>query len=125
MKSGNKRYIGIFSLIFVNLIWAGSFPATAIVVQKMPSVLLTLLRLGTASIILAPFLRLPKGSRWDIRTIFLSVLLGIVGFAMPLYLETEGLRLSTPAMAAISIALEPLFTVIIATVMLREWLPKR
>lgn len=116
---------GLSALIFVNLIWAGSFSATAIAMHHMSAIFLTLVRLGTASIVLAPLLRLHKPMKWEWRTVLLSLVLGFVGFTAPVYLETEGLAQSTPAMAAISIALEPLFTVLVAAIMLREKLPIR
>jgi len=116
---------GLFALLLVNFIWAGSFSATSIAMQEMNAVFLTLVRLGTAAVVLAPLLRLPKPLKWHWRTVFLSLVLGFIGFTLPVYLETEGLALSTPAMAAISIALEPLFTVLVAAIMLRESLPIR
>lgn len=118
------KRLGLAAVIIVNLIWSGSFAATAIAVTHMSSVTLTMVRLGTGALVLSPYLRLPKGMRWDRSTLGLAILLGIVGFTAPVYLETAGLALSTPAMAAISIALEPLFTIVIATLMLRERLPK-
>lgn len=46
--------------------------------------------------------------------------LGIIGFSLPVYLQSLGLFLSTPALAAISIALEPLVTTVIAAMWLQE-----
>lgn len=114
---------GLAALIVVNLIWAGSFPATSIAVRHLSALLLTTVRLGVASVILLPLLRLPAPLRWDRKTIGMCAILGFLGFTAPVYLETEGLALSTPAMAAVSIALEPLFTALIAAVMLRERIP--
>lgn len=114
---------GLAALLVVNLIWAGSFPATAIAVRHLSAILLTTVRLGIASVILLPLLRLPSDRRWDGKTIALCALLGFLGFTAPVYLETQGLALSTAAMAAVSIALEPLFTALIAAFMLREHIP--
>ena len=116
------RLLRISAVILANLIWSGSFSATAIAVHFMSPAFLTMVRLGTGALVLSPFLRLTGGKRWDWRTIFQALVLGAVGFAAPVYLETKGLALSTPALAAISIAMEPLFTVLVATALLREHL---
>ncbi len=120
MSKQSLHVVGVLAVILANFIWAGSFSATAIDVKGMSPTFITLIRLGTGALILSFFLRLPKGQRWDKQTIFLSLLLGAIGFAAPVYLETKGLALSTPALAAISISMEPLFTVIIASLLLRE-----
>ncbi len=125
MVPGKQRRIGIGMLVLVNLIWAGSFPAMAIAVQEMSPLLLTLIRLGTSALVLFPFLRFNKLANWNLRTIFLSVVLGVIGFTAPVSLETAGLAASTPEMAAIAIAMEPLFTAVIAAFMLRERLSKK
>lgn len=120
MNQRSLHVVGVFAVILANLIWAGSFSATAIDVKGMSPTFITLVRLGAGALILSPFLRLPKGERWDVRTILLALVLGAIGFAGPVYLETKGLALSTPALAAISISMEPLFTVVIASLLLRE-----
>ncbi len=119
----SKRYAGLLFLFAANLIWSGSFPATAIAVSHMSAVFLTLVRLGVGALLLTPFLKLPRGKRWDLRLVALSFVLGVLGFALPVYLETEGLYLSTPALAAIAIAMEPLFTVLIVAFATKEPLP--
>lgn len=120
MRGKSLHLVGVLAVILANLIWSGSFPATAIVVKGMSPTFITLVRLGTGAAVLSAFLRLPNGQRWDKRTVLLSLVLGAIGFAAPVYLETKGLALSTPALAAISISMEPLFTVVIAAVLLHE-----
>lgn len=120
MHTRSRQYFGVVAIILANFIWSGSFSATAIAVQGMSPAFISMVRLGTGALVLSPFLRMPKGSRWDWKTIFRTLSLGAIGFAAPVYLETVGLALSTPALAAISIALEPLFTVVMASLLLRE-----
>jgi drug/metabolite transporter (DMT)-like permease len=119
-----QRGIGIGMLIFVNLLWAGSFPAMAFAVSAMSPSLITMIRLGTGALVLAPFLIRGWPRVRNPKTIMQCVVLGAVGFTAPVTLETAGLAASTPAMAAIAIAIEPLFTAIIASFMLRERLSK-
>lgn len=120
---GSTQPFGIIAVLIANLIWSVSFPATAIATRHIPPLFLTMVRLGTGALILIPFLRLPRHTRWDRTSVGLSFLLGALGFTAPVYLETKGLAVSTPALAAISISMEPLFTVIVAAVMLRERVP--
>ncbi|OFW80222.1 MAG: hypothetical protein A2201_02640 [Alicyclobacillus sp. RIFOXYA1_FULL_53_8] len=120
MRTRSRQYVGVAAIILANFIWSGSFSATAIAVHGMSPAFISMVRLGTGALVLSPFLKLSKGSKWDWKTIFLALMLGAIGFAAPVYLETVGLALSTPALAAISIALEPLFTVVIASLLLRE-----
>jgi len=122
MKRSSQR-AGIIAVLVANLIWSGSFPTTAIATREMSSLFLTMIRLGTGAVILCPFLRLPQGQRWDKHSVGLAFVLGAAGFTAPVYLETKGLALSSPALAAMSIAMEPLFTVLIAAFMLHQRIP--
>lgn len=114
MRRSSASRGGLLSLLVVNLIWAGSFPATSIAVQHLSAIFLTTVRLGVASVLLLPLLKLPAHQKWSGKTIALCGILGFLGFTAPVFLETQGLALSTPAMAAVSISLEPLFTALIA-----------
>jgi drug/metabolite transporter (DMT)-like permease len=125
METVRQRQIGIGMLVFVNLLWAGSFPAMAFAVSAMSPSLITVIRLGTGALVLAPFLLRERGIIREPGTLLLCIVLGAVGFAAPVTLEMEGLADSTPAMAAIAIAIEPLFTAIVATLALHERLSKR
>ncbi|SHJ63555.1 DMT family transporter [Alicyclobacillus tolerans] len=124
--SPSREAFGLFSVLFVNLIWAASFPATAFAVHSFPPVFLTLMRLSVGGLLLSPWLFLRSARRlFHPRVLALSAFLGVVGFSLPVFFETEGLYQSTPAVAAISIAMEPLFTTFIAAMVLRERLTWR
>jgi drug/metabolite transporter (DMT)-like permease len=102
------------TLALVNLVWAGSFPAMALALPALPPSLLSLVRLGVAALVLSPWWFRPAGA-WLRSSVLLSALvLGAIGYALPLYLEILGLSLSTPAVAAIAVALEPVFTTALA-----------
>lgn len=115
-SSSNKS---IVALVAVNLIWAGTYPATAIALQGMSPLVIILTRLAFGGIILSPFLR---NIQWNLHRLVVSIGFGILGFSLPLYLQTQGLKYSSPAIAAMSIALEPLATTAISTLFLKEHL---
>ncbi len=112
----------LVSLLVMNFIWAGTYPATAFALISLSAPLLTLIRLGTGSIVMMPFLWRSVRS-WTAPAIGRVMILGVVGFSLPLVLQTQGLKASTPAMAAISIALEPLVTAVMAGLWLKQSLP--
>ncbi len=116
--TNKTRNIGI--LVAMNLIWAGTYPATSLALRGMTPEFLTMVRLGVGALAFLPFLRLTRGKLWDVKLGLLALGLGIVGFSIPVYLQSLGLFLSTPALAAISIALEPLVTMVIAAMWLQE-----
>ncbi len=107
-------------LVLMNLIWAAAYPVTAIALHGMTAQFLTVVRLGVGGFVLIPFLWVGAKIPWNWHTIGWSLVLGIVGFSLPVYLQSLGLYLSSPAMAAMSIALEPLATAVIAAVWLKE-----
>ncbi len=120
----NKPFIGLLGVVVANLIWSGSFPATAIALIQVPPSFLTVVRLGAGALIMSPVLLKERGN-FSFRILWLAFILGFTGFSLPVYFETKGLGLSTPAIAAVMIALEPVFTALIATVLLRETLALR
>lgn len=107
-------------LVLMNVIWAAAYPATAIALHGMTALFLTMVRLGVGALMLIPFLWVGSRGRWSMKALWMALGLGIVGFSLPVYLQSMGLYLSSPAMAAMSIALEPLATAVIASLVLRE-----
>ncbi len=103
----------------MNVIWAGSYPAMAIAQMSFSASLLTLIRLGTGTLVMVPFLW-HHARHWSGRSILQMMFLGVIGFSLPLVLQTQGLKDSTPAMAAISIALEPLITSLMGRILLKQ-----
>ncbi|WP_241711892.1 DMT family transporter [Sulfoacidibacillus ferrooxidans] len=120
----SKPMMGLLGVVLANVIWSGSFPATAIALTQVPPSLLTVVRLGTGALVLSPALWRER-KQVTLHAILLSLILGCVGFSLPVYFETKGLGLSTPAIAAVMMALEPVFTAIVATLWLRETLTTR
>ncbi|WAH40906.1 DMT family transporter [Alicyclobacillus fastidiosus] len=115
-------------LIVANLVWSMSFAATSVATGQMSPIFLTMTRLFVGGTILFPFvIRALRRNRaaMSARAMTRSALLGLIGFTVPVTLETIGIHASTAALGAVSIALEPLFTVLIAAVVLRQRLSTR
>lgn len=115
-------------LILANLIWSASFPATTIATREIGPTLLTMTRLFIGGLVLLPFLirvarRFPE--RVQLPSILRSALLGLIGFTLPVTLETVGIHVSTPALGAVSIALEPLLTLLVSAVVLHVFLGRQ
>ncbi len=119
MPRRNQR-LGMVALVLANLMWAASYPATAVALHGVDPVIITLIRLGIGAVVMSPFLKLRSPYRWTARTMGLGFLMGILGFTMPVWLQTVGVGRSTPGIAAMSIALEPAFTVLVAAMVLRQ-----
>lgn len=115
-------------LIVANLIWSASFPATSIATQDIGPTFLTMTRLLIGGLVLLPFLiraRRRTPHRLNAASMGRSAILGVVGFTLPVTLETVGIHVSTPALGAVSIALEPLLTLLVSAVVLRVFLGRR
>ncbi|RIV17121.1 EamA family transporter, partial [Alicyclobacillaceae bacterium I2511] len=128
LKPPVQEYKGVLALVFANFIWSGTFPATALAIHQMTPIFLSLVRLTIGALLLTPLLFYHSGS-WDSfvlrwQPITLALGLGILGFTAPMVLEIQGLALTTPALTAIFIALEPVFTVLMSALWLHESLPK-
>ena len=103
----------------MNVLWAVGYPAAAIVLAHgVAPMLLSLVRLGAAFLMLAPFLLRIKS--WNRRLIALGAFMGIVGFTLPVWLQSWGLHRTNAGIAALSISVEPLFTVMAAALLLHQ-----
>ncbi|MEX2498527.1 MAG: DMT family transporter [Wenzhouxiangellaceae bacterium] len=52
------------ALLFICLIWAGNFIASAIAVDHLPPVTITAMRFAAVLVLLAPFLKRPRPGQW-------------------------------------------------------------
>lgn len=114
----------LFSLlILANLVWSGSFVATSIATRQMSPTFLTMTRMFVGGVVLFPFVLIAfrrNRAAFSRSALIKSALLGLIGFTFPVTLETIGIHASTAALGAVSIALEPLFTVLIAALFLHQ-----
>lgn len=106
----------------MNVLWAVGYPVTATALHHgaTPS-LIAVLRLSVSFLLLSPFLWQVR--RWSAQLIAFSAFMGVVGFALPIWLQTAGLSRTDPAIAAISVSIEPLLTIVAAALMARSRIP--
>ncbi len=112
---------GAAVLLGTNLVWAAGYPATALALRGMTPAFLALLRLAVGAAALAPHLR---PTPWRARGALAAAALGLVGYTLPIYLQILGLARSSPAAAALFVALEPLLTALLAAWQLHEPIPR-
>ncbi len=104
------RPLHILVLVGVMIIWGLNFAVAKVGLAQLPPILLMTLRFGLSALLMAPFVKLPRG-RW--REVFLiSVTLGLIHFA----LMFTGLAGIDAATAAITIQLQVPFAAILAAI---------
>jgi drug/metabolite transporter (DMT)-like permease len=100
--------------------WAGSYVAMKVAGEAMPVVAVVVFRYGLATfayLFLIPFVGLPRLAKRDWA---LVAFLGVVNFTLTPTLQVEALRWTRAADVSLLIGLEPILTVILAGVILRE-----
>lgn len=83
-------------------------------------------RMIIGGLVLFPFvLRDVRAGAWTWKKVLRISLLGLLGFTLPVTMETEGIHVSSPALGAVSIALEPLLTLVVSAIVFRTPLGAR
>ena len=112
-------------LLLAQAMWAGSYVAMKVAGEAMPVGAVVVFRYGLALfayLFLIPFVGLPKLKKRDWA---LVAFLGVINFALTPTLQVESLRLTRAADVSLLIGLEPILTVILAGLVLREHLNPR
>jgi drug/metabolite transporter (DMT)-like permease len=112
-------------LLLAQAIWAGSYVAMKVAGEAMPVGAVVVFRYGIASLaylFLIPFVGLPRLAKRDWA---LVAALGVINFALTPTLQVESLRLTRATDVSLLIGLEPMLTVILAGLILREHLNPR
>ncbi|SIS79783.1 DMT family transporter [Alicyclobacillus vulcanalis] len=117
----------LFALLaFANLMWSGSFSATALAARSFSPPFIVMARMIIGGAVLSPFvLRDVRQGGWTWSKVLRISILGLLGFTVPVTMETEGIHVSSPALGAVSIALEPLLTLAISAIVFRTPLGPR
>jgi drug/metabolite transporter (DMT)-like permease len=108
-------------LVFLSILWGGSFFFVAIAVHDIPPLTLVLARVGTAAVLLAPIvwlagLSLPRRlSAWRP-----YVMLGLLNNLVPFGLIVYGQTRIASGLASVLNATTPLFTLVLARLFARE-----
>jgi drug/metabolite transporter (DMT)-like permease len=105
-------------LVVLAAFWGGTFFYNAILLRELPPTTLIALRVLTAAAILWPILLL-RGERWrcDLPTLGALALLGLFNNALPFWLIAFGQLRVAGGIAAVLIAMTPLFTLVFAHLM--------
>ncbi|APX90875.1 EamA family transporter [Brevirhabdus pacifica] len=108
-------------LLFLSLIWGGSFFFVAVAVQELPTLTIVLFRVTVAALVLWTVVAL-RGAPLprDPRVWLTFLLLGLVNNAIPFGLIVWGQQVLDSGLASILNATTPLFTVVIAGVFLAD-----
>jgi drug/metabolite transporter (DMT)-like permease len=110
-----------FLLIAANILWAGSYVASKLVLRELSVTMMLALRFGLSALLLFPWLLLHRKdlhlTRQDI--LQLGVLM-LVGFGISKFLQFGGLALTTASDVALLIGSESLFTAALSWVLLKE-----
>ncbi len=102
----------------MNALWAVGYPVTAIALRAGASPgLVAAVRLTVAFLVFVPLLW--RVRHWSWKLLGAGAVMGLVGFSLPLWLQIVGLYRTDPAIAAISISSEPLFTILLAAILTR------
>ncbi|GLF99980.1 EamA family transporter [Alicyclobacillus hesperidum subsp. aegles] len=114
-------------LILANLIWSGSFTATSIAAESIAPTLIVMARMLVGGLLLSPalFAHRRNSNSWSLAKAIRIALLGLLGFTLPVTMETIGIHISSPALGAVSIALEPLLTLLVSSVIFHTRLGPR
>ena len=121
-RRASTRYSWLL-LVSANVLWAGSYVASKVVLQELSVTMMLSLRFVLTALLLLPWLVL----RWkDVHFTRQDVLpLGIlilVGFGISKFLQFGGLAFTTASDVALLVSSEALFTAILSWVFLKEQL---
>ncbi|MGZ3666115.1 MAG: DMT family transporter [Ktedonobacterales bacterium] len=116
-----SRRIAFLTLVLANALWAGTYTAGKVALDRLSPVELNALRFTLASLMLSPVLiRGWRQISLDRRSLFSLARLVLLGFVLNKIFEYVGLALSTASDVALLIATESLFTAMLSWTLLRE-----
>ena len=121
----NKTYISLL-LVFVSLVWAGSFVAVRIAVKEISSVDLGFLRflVATPFMILILFLS-KKEIRLPAKELLSLSVLGLTGVTLLYIFQFIGIEYTTASTSAVLINTNIIFIVLLSATFLKEKFPLR
>lgn len=101
--------------VFVMMTWGFNFVAAKVAVTALPPIFLMALRFATAGILLAPFVKRPRGRQW-LRVAGAAVTLGTLHFCL-MFTGLKGLDAST---TAIAVQIQVPFAALLASIFFKE-----
>ena len=111
-------------LCLINLCWGGSYAATKIALNSVPPTTLAMLRflIGGFFLLFIPHSRTHKLKKKDWKDL---AIIGAFGVAISYALLNLGLQLTSSTKTAIAATLEPIFTMVLAAILLKEKLTSK
>ncbi len=120
MSSGLKMFY-IAVLIFLNIIWGGTYVASKIAMTEFMPITLAFVRFAAASLIMLPFLVTKyRHIRMDKKDLLTCATLGAIGFTLAYIFQNMGVKMTKTMNAAIEISSEPVMMIILAALLLKE-----
>ncbi len=114
-----KPSLAFIILLSINLCWGASYAATKYALEAVPPTTLAFIRfiIGGFFLILVPSRNRHQLSRKDWKDLFL---IGSFGVAIAYALLNLGLQMTSSTKTAIAASLEPIFTILLAGLILKE-----
>ena len=120
----STRWLPLGAIGVSVLLWSSAYALSAIALETSSAAVLSVGRFAIALLILVPLAALRPGFLRALRTPR-TILLGLTGVTLYYSLANIGLLFTTPGTAALTAALLPALTAVLAVVMLRERLSRR
>jgi drug/metabolite transporter (DMT)-like permease len=120
LTSSNLPYpLIFFILVLINLCWGGSYAATKFALEAVPPTTLAFIRfiIGGFFLVLIPHGNKHKLGSKDWKDLFL---IGAFGVAIAYALLNLGLQMTSSTKTSIAASMEPVFTILLAAIVLKE-----
>ena len=116
--------VAIIVLLTINLCWGGSYAVIKYALEVVPPTTLAFLRFAIGGLFLM-LIPMPKRGRLDRNDWKDLFLIGAFGLAISNILLNLGLTMTTSTKTSIAATLEPVFTIILAIIFLKELLQRK
>lgn len=110
----------IVALFFLQFIWAGSYIAMKLALAEMPLEMILVFRYGFAVLFLLLLGKFSLRENFSRREWGIIVLVGLLNFSASPYFQVKALTMTYATDVSIMVAFEPLISVVIAVIILKE-----
>jgi drug/metabolite transporter (DMT)-like permease len=121
MSAGRSSPVPLLGVLLAVIVWGISFVATKLAVSELSPITLIFTRAGLGSLLLVSLLAVRRQPIWPPRDALAPLaLMGFLGVAFHLTLQAVALTLTSAVNAGWLIGLTPIWSAILAAVLLRE-----
>lgn len=125
MKKFPSSYLLLFSAVFINCLWAISYPISKMMLAKVSPLVLTTWRMGITSLMFLPFIKRPFFPPDAKKSEFLLVfLMGVWGGVGATFLQYFGTNYTLTSNVSLMVTLETLVLVLLSWIFLKEKLDR-